>query len=53
VRRIVAEAPLRAGGALVLACGADQLVALRAHLGAVDVLADEDGDVRGIVAQSL
>jgi release factor glutamine methyltransferase len=49
-RRIAAEAPLRAGGVLVLACGADQVPALRELLGTVEVLADEDGDVRGVIS---
>jgi release factor glutamine methyltransferase len=57
LRRVVAEAPrlLRPGGALLLELGGDQADALRPHLAAhgftaVEVLADEDGDVRGVEA---
>jgi release factor glutamine methyltransferase len=57
VRRIVADAPrwLRAGGALLLEVGADQVAALEGDLRAagfatVTPLVDEDGDVRGVEA---
>ena len=46
VRRVIAEAPafLRPGGALLLELGGDQAAAFDA----VDVIVDEEGDVRGI-----
>jgi len=57
LRRVVGESPrfLRAGGALLLELGGDQPDALRddlARLGYVEVtvLADEEGDARGIEA---
>lgn len=57
LRRVLEESPgwLRTGGALLLELGGDQAELLAgdlAHLGFVDVivLADEDGDVRGIEA---
>jgi release factor glutamine methyltransferase len=57
LRRVVAEGPrfLRGGGALLLELGGDQAEALRDDLarhgyGGVDVVRDEDGDVRGIEA---
>jgi release factor glutamine methyltransferase len=57
LRRVVADAPrfLRPGGALLLELGGDQAGALRDDLArhgyvGVDVLTDEDGDVRGIEA---
>ena len=54
-RRVVAEAPLRPGGALLLEIGAEQAGALEAELarhGFTDVVVrtDDDGDVRGIEA---
>jgi len=58
LRRVLRESPrfLRRGGALLLELGGSQADALRhdlARLGYrdVDVLADEDGDVRGIEAR--
>lgn len=57
LRRVVAESPrfLRPGGALLLELGGEQADALRPDLAAhgfeeVDVIVDEDGDVRGIEA---
>jgi release factor glutamine methyltransferase len=57
LRRVVAESPplLRPGGALLLELGGAQAEGLRGELarhgfGEVRVLADEDGDVRGIEA---
>jgi release factor glutamine methyltransferase len=57
LRRVVADSPrfLRRGGALLLELGGEQADALRddlarAHFGDVDVLRDEEGDVRGIEA---
>jgi release factor glutamine methyltransferase len=57
LRRVLADSPrfLRRGGALLLELGGDEADALRddlARLGYVDVavLADEDGDVRGVEA---
>jgi release factor glutamine methyltransferase len=55
LRRVLRDSPrfLKPGGALLLELGGDQAVLLAddlTHLGYVDVtvLADEDGDVRGI-----
>jgi len=60
LRRVVAEAPrlLRRGGALLLELGGDEARRLepdlaRAGYGEVEVLADEDGDVRGVEATLL
>ena len=57
LRRVLADSPryLRPGGAILLELGGDQAVALEGTLarlgyGAVTVLADDDGDVRGIEA---
>jgi release factor glutamine methyltransferase len=57
LRRVVADSPrfLRPGGALLLELGGEQADALGADLGRrgyvdVDVLRDEEGDVRGIQA---
>jgi release factor glutamine methyltransferase len=57
LRRVVAESPrfLRHGGALVLELGSRQPEALRGDLvrrgfGQIEVLVDEDGDVRGFEA---
>jgi release factor glutamine methyltransferase len=57
VRRVLAESPrlLRSGGAVVLEIGGDQGAALREEIDAlgyadVEVITDEDGDVRGIHA---
>jgi release factor glutamine methyltransferase len=57
LRRVVADGPrfLRNGGALLLELGGQQADALREDLGrqgyvGVEVLRDEDGDVRGIEA---
>ena len=59
LRRVVADSPrfLHRGGALLLELGGDQADALRDDLRRhgyvdVDVLRDEDGDVRGIEATS-
>jgi release factor glutamine methyltransferase len=60
LRRVVADSPrfLRLGGALLLELGGEQADALRddlARLGYADVtvLADEEGDVRGVEATRL
>ena len=58
LRRVIAEAPrfLRPGGALLLELGGRQADALQDALQAyadVDVLVDEDGDVRGIEATCI
>jgi release factor glutamine methyltransferase len=60
LRRVVAEAPrlLRRGGALLLELGGDEARRLerdlaRAGYGDVEVLADEEGDVRGVEATLL
>jgi release factor glutamine methyltransferase len=60
LRRVVADSPrfLRGGGALLLELGGEQAGALRddlarAHFVGVDVLRDEEGDVRGIEATSI
>ena len=60
LRRVVAEAPrfLRRGGALLLELGGDEARRLepdlvRAGYGDVEVLADEEGDVRGVQATLL
>lgn len=57
LRRVVAESPrfLRPGGALLLELGGEQADALASQLaahgyGEVEVIVDEDGDVRGIQA---
>jgi len=60
LRRVVANSPrfLRPGGALLLELGGAQAEALRVDLrasgfGAFEVLADEDGDIRGVEATWL